>query len=326
MSHRAQGVLLLSTVLALFSFSAVAAQTILPPPAPGSFGSQFDFTRDGQTFMAFNGSQVLVESTPGSSDFTVIGELPAAFQGGADPGLGLTSPFGHFFLLGSGAGGTQFPDPFFNGNIFIMPRTGGTAHLVANIPFSDGAAFWTPFRVFVNSGVDTFDSFTIVHLNLLTGRTRTVIAGDGATGGVGVDRRGNLFISIGFDANGRTGEVRKFTRRALIRAILRNEVIDFDDGEFIIQLLSGTGLHFDRDGDMWIAGGDLIGGASAGFFAEVDPKTGNIRRKLDPSDGDPDAGPVVFWALQLNQPFGCTIGAINLADAVREVVLVDACE
>lgn len=297
-----------------------SAQPILPPPNPGSFTTSFNFDVFLNRVVAFDGFQIFRQTSSGSSNFTSIGSLPAEFEGGTDPAFALTSLFGGFYLLGAGAGGSQFPATSFNGNLFLLPFSGGEASLVANIPFHTGATFRLPFEVFVSAGVSTFDSFHVERLNLLTNNLATVIDnGPGASAGVGVDIAGNLYTGIGFDAAGaRTGEIRKFSQNSVTQALLTGVPIAFDEGLFVSQTLSATGILFDAQGDMWVAGGDFFGGSGAlGFVAEIDPETGAILRQINPT-GNPDA----FFSIAIDHQFGCEIGISE----GTEVFLVNACE
>lgn len=316
-----------AAILLTMSITTLSGQDVmLPPPDTGSFGTAFDFLPRGQ-IVAFSGFEVSVQGQKGSSTFNSVGTLPPEFLGGSDPAFVLTGPAGLFFVLGTGAGGSRFPDPPFNGSIFVLPRTGGQAELVASIPFHASATFRRPLELFINRGEASFSSSAVDRLSLITKRVRRVIDNiPGASGGVGANFRGDVFTGIGFDAGGRTGEIRRFPRRAVNRAIRTNDALDFDtDGVFVAQVLSASGLLFDLEGDMWVSGGDLLGGGQQGFIAEVDPETGQILRRIDPTDGDPDSGPPVFFNIAISDPISCKIAAVDSFDANRTVFFIDAC-
>ena len=300
--------------------AALAQQVTLPPPDPGSFSTTFDFLPDSR-IVAFDGFEVSIQEALDSDSFIPIGTLPDAFQGGSDPAFVITDPSGSFFALSTGAGGSQFPDQPFNGSIFTLPLSGGTAQPAGNIPFNASAAFQDSGELFVNAGVDTFDSSSVQRLSVETGNIQTVIDNiPGASGGIAFDTAGNLFTGIGFDASGsRTGEIRSFSAASLEQSLLSGVPLDFDaDGVFVTQSLSAGSLVFDEAGDLFVGGGDLLGGGEQGFIAEIDPTTGNVLRRLDPTDGDPDSGPTVFFGLAGN-PAAETIGAIDFFDPTRTV-------
>jgi hypothetical protein len=325
-------VLSLATVaikLLLVPASKANAQNVtLPPPESGSFSTAFDFIPDGR-LVVFTGTEVRIQTQQNSSNFDLVGNLPPEFRGGSDPAFVVTGLGGSFFLLGTGAGGSQFPNQPFNGSIFVLPRTGGQAKSVAVIPFHAAADFRRPLEVFINRGEASFSRSAVERLDLNTKKVQTVIDNiPGASSGVGVDRQGNIYTGIGFDPNGaRTGEIRRFSRTDINRAIKTQIPLNFDsDGVFVVKALSAGNLVFDQQGDLWVGGGDLAGGGQQGFIAEIDPQTGTVLRRIDPTDGNPDAGPTNFFQIAISKPFSCTIGAVNSSDPNRTFFQIDACQ
>ena len=115
--------------LALFAahVAPAMAQTItLPAFDAGSFHTAFTVLGDGRV-AAYTGDHVFVQDAIGARSFSSIGSLPAEFQGASDPAFILVAPNGLFFVLGAGAGGVKFPDPRFNGNIYVLPMLGALA-------------------------------------------------------------------------------------------------------------------------------------------------------------------------------------------------------
>lgn len=319
------GVIAIASQLTL---SPASAQNVnLPAPDTGSFSTAFDFIFDGR-LVAFTGFKVRLQQQPNNSVFNIIGTLPPNFLGGSDPAFVVTSPTNSFFLLGTGAGGSKFPNEPFNGSIFILPRGSTTPQLVANIPFHTAAAFGRAGEVFINRGEASFSKSAVVRLSLPSKKVETAIDNiPGASGGVGVDRFGNLYTGIGFDPNGkRTGEIRRFSRLDVRQALKTGVPLKFDDGKFVAQVLSAGGLVFDLEGDLWVSGGDLLGGGQKGFIAEVNPRTGKVLRRVDPTDGNPDAGADVFFAIAITKPISCTLGAVNSFDPQRTVYKINACQ
>jgi hypothetical protein len=322
------GVMVISSQLALLPCTQTSAQNVnLPAPDPGSFGTAFDFLFDGR-LVAFTGFNVRLQQQPNNSVFNIIAALPPNFLGGSDPAFVVTSPNNLFFLLGTGAGGSKFPNEPFNGSVFILPRGSTQPQLVANIPFHAAATFRTSGEVFINRGEASFSKSAVVRLSLLTKKVETVIDNiPGASGGVGFDRFGNLYTGIGFDPNRqRTGEIRRFSRRDLRKALRTGVPLKFEDGKFVAQVLSAGGLVFDLEGDLWVSGGDLLGGGQKGFIAEVNPRTGKILRRIDPTDGNPNSGPDTFFAIAIAKPVSCTLGAVDSFDSQRNVYKINACQ
>ncbi|MCC5614028.1 hypothetical protein LC605_02835 [Nostoc sp. CHAB 5836] len=315
--------------IVLLPVSKANAQNItLPPPESGSFFTAFDFIPDGR-LVIFTGTEVKIQTQQNSSNFDLIGNLPPEFRGGSDPAFVATGLDGSFFILGTGAGGSKFPNQPFNGSIFLLPRTGGQAKSVALIPFHAAGDFRRPQELFINRGEASFSRSAVERLNLKTKKVQTVIDNiPGASSGVGVDRHGNIYTGIGSDPNRtRTGEIRRFSRRDINRAIQTQVPLNFDrDGVFVAKVLSAGNLLFDQQGDLWVGGGDIVGGGQQGFIAEIDPQTGTVLRRIDPTDGNPDTGSTTFFGLAISKPFSCTIGAVNFYDPNRTFFKIDACQ
>lgn len=306
---------------------ALAQDVVLPSPDADAFFTTFDFLPD-DSLAIYTGFDVSLQEQPGSSTFNFLGTLPSEVEGGVDPAFIVTSPDASFFVLGTGAG--AFPEPF-NGSIFTLPITGGEATLIANIPLNFSASFRLEQtdEIFVNRGEGNFSGSEVERLLLSTGEIQTVIDNiPGASAGIGFDYLGNLYTGIGFDPDGvRTGEIRRFLGDDVDEAIQTGIPLTFDtDGEFVAQVLSATGLLFDEEGDLWVAGGNLSGNGQQGFIAEVNPETGELIRQIDPSDGDPENGPQNFFSIAVSSPFSCTIGATDFFDANNTFFEIDACQ
>ena len=299
----------------------MAQDVTLPPPAEGSFSTVFDFLPDDR-LVTFNGFEISIQNRPGSSDFEPIGTLPSEFAGGSDAAFILTEPDADFFVLSTGA----------DGNIFTLPITGGEAELITNIPLNFSATFDSEQsdELFINRGTQPSGPFTgsqVEQLSLLTGDIQTIIEDiPGASAGVGFDSFGNLYTGIGLDPDGqRTGEIRRFLSDDVDESIQTGTPLDFDDdGEFVAQVLSATGLVFDEEGDLWVAGGALSENGQQGFIAEVNPLSGEIIRRVDPSDGDPMSGPQNFFQIGITDPISSTIGATDFFDPNNTFYEIDA--
>ncbi|MBV8201679.1 MAG: hypothetical protein JOZ15_13740 [Acidobacteria bacterium] len=311
-------------VLAAVHAAHAAAQTIaLPAFDAGAFHTAFTFLGDGRV-AAYTGDHVFVQDAVGAGSFSLIGSLPAEFRGASDPAFILAAPNGLFFVLGAGAGGAKFPDPRFNGNIYVLPITGGEARLAARIPLSLTATFRGSSELFVNQGLDSSSassSSQVVRLDLATGSVQTVVADiPGESAGVGFDRAGNLYTGIGF-LPGRTGEIRRFAREDVDDAVESAAPLDFAAGAFVAQSLTASPLLFDRRGDLVVGGGDSTPGGQDGFVAVIDPHTGALLRKIEPeaaSGGQP------FFFLAID-PRGCRLAANDFFDPTLTLFFVDLC-
>lgn len=287
-------------------------QVTLPDPEPGSFFTVFDYTHDGR-IIAFDGFTVYVQESRQSATLTPIGTLPEQYRGGTDPAFISVSPNGQTILLGAGAGGFKFPDPDFNGNIFTMPIEGGEAELVGRYMWSIQGV-WLDNNTFIFGQGETFGLFTgsVEALNINTGTTTTIIGNiPGDPGGIAFDNQGNLYVGLGSGQDGnRTGEIRRFDKSIVDAALAGQGFVDFETGELIAKVLNAGDLAFSPNGKLFVSGANFTTG-DAGYIAEVDVDTGQIVRKFDPADGDPNDGDFRFYEISFTN-HRCTLGAADL--------------
>ena len=304
--------LLLVVGPALATADPTDPQVTVPDPELGSFFTVFDYTHDGRV-VAFDGFTVYVQESRQSATLTPIGTLPEQFRGGTDPAFVSVSPNGQTILLGAGAGGSKFPDPDFNGNIFKMPLSGGEAALVGRYMW-EILGTWLDNDTFVFGQGETFGTFTgsVEALDVITGTTITIVGNiPGDPGGIAFDNQGNLYVGLGSGQDGnRTGEIRRFDSSVVDAALAGQGFVDFDDGELIAQVLNAGDLAFSSNGKLFVSGANFTTG-DAGYIAEVDVDTGQIVRKFDPADGDPNDGDFKFYEISFTYQ-RCTLGAIDL--------------
>lgn len=287
-------------------------QVTVPDPEPGSFFTVFEFTQDGRV-VAFDGFTVYVQQSRQSASLTPIGTLPELYRGGTDPAFISVSPNGQTILLGAGAGGSKFPDPDFNGNIFKMSSNGGQATLVGRYMW-EIVGTWLNNTTFVFGEGETFGTFTgsVEALNVNTGTTIHIVGNiPGDPGGVEFDSQGNLYVGLGSGQDGnRTGEIHRFNKSVVDAALAGQGFVNFDDGQLIAKVLNAGDLAFSSNGKLFVSGANFTTG-DAGYIAEVDVNTGQIVRKFDPADGDPNDGDFKFYELAFTD-HRCTLGAIDL--------------
>ena len=287
-------------------------QVTLPEPEPGSFFSVFDYTNDGRV-VAFDGFTVYVQQSNQSATLTPIGTLPELYRGGTDPAFVSVSPNGQTILLGGGAGGSKFPDPNVNGNIFKMPSSGGQATLVGRYEF-EIVGTWINNNTFALGQGETFGTFTgsVEALNVNTGTTIHIVGNiPGDPGGVEFDNQGNLYVGLGSGQDGnRTGEIRRFDASDVAAALAGQGFVNFNDGDLIAKVLNAGSFAFSSNGKLFVGGANFTTGDS-GYIAEVDVNTGQIVRKFDPADGNPNDGDFTFYEVSFTHS-RCTLGAVDL--------------
>jgi hypothetical protein len=317
-----------SSVLAAWLIGAISprearAQVVLPPPDPGSSSTRVGVLPDGK-LVAFTGFKVRVQKSRGSSVFRSIGNLPPAFRGFMGRRFVLPHPSGRFILLGTAATETA-PS---SGNLFLMPRAGGEARPLAAIPQLRGVTFYGSSGVLLNRLDSETPTSSIAHLSLGSGALKTVIANIPPRGGpTAVDRDANVFVGLEWHYDPdtgeiRQGEIRRFARRDVQRALRSGVPLDFEeDGVFVTQLLTAQGLLFDRQGDLWVGGGDPS--TDYGYFAELNPRTGGRLSHLAPN-GDRET---VFELLGIDAPRACRlfVQSYSLQSGTEEIFEVDAC-
>lgn len=297
---------------------AANAEVPLPTPASGSFYTAFDYTSDDR-IIAFDGFTVWEQQDASSDTLTPVGTIPAQYQGATDPSFLSVSPTDDVALMGAGAGGSKYPDPDYNGNLFRMNLNTGVSSLVGQYPWNILGDFISQHHFVFGQG-ETYGFFvgSVEVLDLRTGVTRSIVKEiPGDPGGVAFDRvddgHGNLFVGLGAAADsGRAGEVRKFVKHEVKAVLDGGPPLDFDtDSTLVTEILNAGDLAFGTHDRLFVGGGDFAE-PDLGYVAEINPSTGQTLSRFDPADGDPDDGDFRYWALS-DSPTGCVLGALDLS-------------
>jgi hypothetical protein len=234
---------------------------------PGS-GGPMGVTNDGR-ILTVVGTSAYLETAAGSRTFAALGVLSGADFPSFGAAFVRVSPDGTKFAVGNN-GGASFSS--YKVGVFTLNTLSGAWF---NAAHSDAA--WVNNRYLAVSA-GTFGSPSAVSALDTTSNPAApssiplVSAIGGASAGVVFDAAGNLFTGNGFRYDGPSvaGSVRGVTAPRVQTSLSGGSATNFEtQAEPIITLLSASPLQFDAEGNLFIAGGDSVGGAGAGFAGIV---------------------------------------------------------
>lgn len=240
----------------------------LPPGA-----AVFDALADGR-IITLTGTDVYVESAPGSKSFVPVGALPGADFPSFGPAFLVVSPDGTRFAVGNN-GGASFTN--YQVGVFSVATLSG--NWFAAVHF-DGA--WIDnTHIALTAGDFVAPSFVTVldttSADPSNPTNPTIINGiGGASAGVALDAAGYLYTGNGFESGGPsgTGAVKAFINAEWTAALSGGPVLNFEtDGITIVDILSASPLGFDNEGNLFVGGGDFSKGNEFDFVALVRAST-----------------------------------------------------
>jgi len=144
-----------------------------------------------------------------------------------------------------------------NGGVWSVPLNGGTAQLVANVPFNYDAVLLDDDRALVSAKTGGFSApdNDVMFVDLLTGQTQLLAQFPGASGPLAVDAAGDVYYATSpavFPAPPGTVEVLRLSRAVVDAAILSGQVLGAADATVVVQGIDAAGdLAFDDDGDLF---------------------------------------------------------------------------
>lgn len=261
-----------------------------PPTGGGSFGVAGSALADGRLVMV-TGNSVFVESAVGSAQFDEVARLDASRTGGStDPSFLSVSPDGSRIAIGAGFGK---PVAVFDTSALGTPGhptelTAGGAAEYFDVGHYAGA--WYDARRLAVTGGDFGEPAFVSLLDTASDPDHPVsdlvITGiAGASAGVAFDGAGRLYTANGYaDGSGSgTGNIRVFGPAEWLAGA------DFETGGLLVgDVLSGSSLGFDGEGNLFVGGGDF-GAFDAGYLGVLHAGAlADVLNGLGPIDpGDP---------------------------------------
>ena len=255
----------------------------------------FTVLPDGR-MVAVVGDQLFTEDTLGKRVFALYGTLPNADIAPFGAAFVALSPNGMSLAVGNN-GGASFRDfqvgvldfatlsgTWFSANHFIATWLDDTHLAIAASDFSNGSSV----TLLDTTSPDPFNPINPVLVDHI----------GGASGGIAFDGNGVLFTANGFTSIGpsETGTIKAFDMSSWSAAISSGTPLDFEnEGIFVTELLGGTPLAFDAEGNLFAGGGssppesDAVAVVRAVAIAQtlagggsVDPNDGANVRRFDP--------------------------------------------
>lgn len=234
----------------------------LPSPAGPA-----DVLPDGR-IIVLSATTVLRETAPGSRSFVSLGTLPDADFSTFGASFMSVAPCGDRIAVGNN-GGASFGH--FQVGIFALPSLTGAWYTVNN-----DSGTWIDNR-FLALTAGAFGSNALVTAldtasPVASPSNRTIIENIGGfSGGIAFDAHGNLYAGNGFATTGpsQTGAVKAFRPSEWLAAFIGPPIEFETQGVLVVTTLSGSSLHFDGSGNLFVGGGDFFGGGEINFAALV---------------------------------------------------------
>ncbi len=224
--------------------------------------SVFDVLGDG-SLVTLSGTNVFVETAPGSRNFSNLGTLVDADFNSYGAAFLRVSPDGTRLAVGNN-GGSLYNR--YQVGVFSFNR----------IDFT-GDCDWFDVSHYDAEWIDNTDLALTAcvsgHPSIVTALDTTISTGSptnptiienigGSSSGIAFDAAGNLYTGNGYDSVGagdsETGWIKAFTPAEWQAGLSGGSPADFENGGMLIaELLSATSLGFDLEGNLHVGGGDF---------------------------------------------------------------------
>ena len=268
------------------SAASYVPQSHFSMPGPGF---NFDVLVDGR-LMGISGNELFMETGLGTRIFKSQGPLPGLKTGPYGPSFLKVSPDGSRFAVGDGKG---------NIGIFNMADLSGKWVAMCHLD-----AQWADDAILAVTHGEFGEPSQVSWVDVVAQKASPAILIQnigGAPAGIAFDSQGNLFTGNGFKSVGPsgTGTVKYFPRNLWQSAMNSHTPLDFEtQGQVIVDLLSGSSLGFDHQGNLYVGGSDAFGeGKDVNFAAlitrgaldeairnnvPIDPANARAVHRLDP--------------------------------------------
>lgn len=270
------------------------ASFTLPQPNQDTVTVLFDVLGDGRLITS-DGSAIHIENSLGSRQFTQVGAILSGV-----PSFIRVSPNGTQVALGDGE------------RVFVFDSS--AINTYKTFVASNFDAEWIDDAKLAISSVGQVERGTVVKvLDVKSGAMTTIIqAIAGSPAGVTIDQSGNLYSGngLGLDPSA-TGIIKAFPLSEWMAPLSGGSAINFESGGTLVaNLLSAAFLGFDKQGNLYVGGGDFATGADRGYTAIVSKSaieealaggspvsSASPVNKLQRLDPDPDEN---FWFVNSN--------------------------
>ncbi|MCH7592380.1 MAG: hypothetical protein IH989_06345 [Planctomycetes bacterium] len=250
---------------------------------------------DGRVMTIVN-DELFAEDAPGSRVFVTLGTLPGADMPFFGAAFVAVSPDQTKVAVGNN-GSSTYVD--FSVGVFDLATLSGDW-----FPVNHFLGTWLDNTRLVLADSDFFGGSTVTVLDTTSpdpgNPISTVIVQNigGASGGFAFDAGGNLFVANGYSSFGPsgTGAIKVFTKADVTAVLSGGLALDFEaTGTLVLDILSGTPLGFDDEGNLFAGGGadppdngflaltygPAVAEAAAGM-EPIDPADTLRVRRLDP--------------------------------------------
>ena len=256
-----------------------------------------------------------IQKNSGANLWLPVATVPAPM----DPSFVRISPDGARVAIGAG-----YMQPLYiaeSADFSVrMPPNLGTLPTAIRIEANYYDAVWRDERyLFINAGEFVGSEVYAIDTSLPTPALIPIIdAIPGASSGVAFDLSGNLITGVGYGAE--TGELRIWAAADIDAALESGAGLNYATTESLLAegVLSAADLGVDADGNLIVAGGDVIGSGETGYVAIIHRDV--LERVV--TDGGPPLNESNLAEYTTLSPSSCGVGAFSRVRYVQRVDMI----